>query len=219
MLTRLILRTFAAALVLLAPHSYAASTVWTDWLSFTPGEPGSATGMLGDVTVSYSGEVLGNSVVNGGTDIWNPEASFLGGVVDTSPDGVGDAITLNGSSITTTITFSAPITNPVMAIWSLGQPGLSASLTFEQTPTFVVGGPNDDFIGGPISVNGNTVSGNEGNGVIVFFGEYTSLSFTNTPENFYAITVGATPVPLPAGVWLLGSALLGVFGVSRRRRG
>jgi len=31
-------------------------------------------------------------------------------------------------------------------------------------------------------------------------------------------SLGAAPIPLPAGVWLLGTALLGLVGVSRRRR-
>jgi hypothetical protein len=29
--------------------------------------------------------------------------------------------------------------------------------------------------------------------------------------------VVATPVPVPAAAWLLGSALLGLFGIGRRR--
>jgi hypothetical protein len=31
-------------------------------------------------------------------------------------------------------------------------------------------------------------------------------------------SVGAAPIPLPAGIWLLGSALLGLVGVARRKR-
>jgi hypothetical protein len=34
----------------------------------------------------------------------------------------------------------------------------------------------------------------------------------------YNIVAEAAPVPLPAAVWLLGSGLMGLIGVGRRRR-
>jgi hypothetical protein len=37
-------------------------------------------------------------------------------------------------------------------------------------------------------------------------------------QNSLVYSAGSAPIPLPAGVWLLGSALLGLAGVSRRRR-
>jgi len=109
-----------------------------------------------------------------------------------------------------------------MAIWSLGQPGLTASFNFLQTPTFVTGGPNADYGGAPISVNGNIVSGAEGNGTIQFLGTFSSLSWINrTFENWYAFTVGTqvAAVPEPSS-WLM--MILGFCGVgfmaSRRKR-
>jgi len=49
-------------------------------------------------------------------------------------------------------------------------------------------------------------------------------SLATTPSEFYAWAVhsgdvgAATPVPVPAAAWLLGSGLLGLFGVARPRR-
>lgn len=212
-------------LMLLASSIFAstnvlASTMWTDWTDITLGDPGSATGTLGSTTVSYSGEVTGNTIINGTSTIWNPESTYVGGAVDTSPDSVGDHIGLNGSATTGSISFSAPVVDPVIAIWSLGQPGSTASFTFEQTPTLVVGGPNSIYSGSSIIVDGNVVSGNEGNGVILFEGEFSSISFTSTNENWYAFTVGVNGealVPIPAAAWLFCSGLLGLAGVARRK--
>ena len=112
--------------------------------------------------------------------------------------------------------------NPVFAIWSLGQPGLAASFTFDLTPTLEVGGPNANFGGQSITVSSNTVSGNEGNGVVQFNGTVSSISWTDTFENFYGFTVGISGTAGPAGVpepgttALFAIALAGLGFVLRR---
>jgi hypothetical protein len=182
-------------------------------------------GTVNGVGVSYSGELDSNSVINGTSTIWAPTSSFVGGTITASPSVVGDELSLNGSSTgINTITFASPVMNPVFAIWSLGQPGLSASFNFiGATPTFEVGGPNSQFGGAAISVLGNVVSGIEGNGVVQFTGTFSSLSWTNTPENFYAFTVGvneepvASSVPEPATLTLVGLGFVGLASRLRKR--
>lgn len=216
---------FAAAVALaLLTAPLSAQTVWTDWTSAAAGAPGSAAGTLNGVVVSYSGEVLSNTVTNGSSGFWNPSTSFVGGTVGVSPDSVGDIITLGGTFTgTSTLSFASPIDNPVFAIWSLGQPGQAASFTFDASPVFQVGGPNANFGGLPISVAGNVVSGNEGNGVVQFNGSVSSISWTNTPEFFYGFTVGTAgsttaPIPEPSTSALMLLGLAGLAVMARRRR-
>jgi hypothetical protein len=203
-----------------------AITTWTDWTSATSGHPGSATGTLGGVVVTYAGDLDG-AVTNGISPLfhpWSPNSSFIGGTVTASPSTVNDDLRLTGDFTgTNTITFASPVVNPVFAVWSLGQPGFVASFTFDQTPTFEAGGPNSDFGGVPLSVVGNVVSGNEANGVVQFTGTLSSITWTNTPENFYAFTVGTagledlTPVPEPTTLLLVSTTAAGL-GLARWRQ-
>src|SRR5215204_63101 len=153
----------------IVPADPASATLWTDWASATIGSPGSAIGTLDGITVAYSGEVIPvPTTTNGSFAGWQPGSSFVGGAVTASPDTVGGIIGSEGSYTgINTVTFASPVVDLVIAIWSLGSPSVLASFNFiDATPTFVVGGPNTDFGGQAITVAGNTVNGQEGNGVV-----------------------------------------------------
>ena len=215
----------ALAAALLAGTSAGAATVlWNTWTdSATIGATGgAASGTAGGIGVTYSGE-LENLFFDYPT--WNPASTFSGGTVDNAPPAAGGIVQLFGGGQTVdTITFSAPVTDPVLAIWSLGQSGEPASFVFAPNETFAIesGGPSAEYGGTSITRDGNTVIGVEGNGTIQFFGTYSQISWTNPLfENWYGFAVGidgaAAPEPAAWALMLAGFALLGA-GVRSRRR-
>jgi hypothetical protein len=135
-----------------------------------------------------------------------------------------------GSGISEMITFSSTVVDPIFAIWSLGQPGLSSSFDFSsksgQSFNLLGGGPSAEFGGSALTATGSVVHGTEGNGLVQFNGSFDSVTFT-TPnfENYYAFTVGydatltgggPTPaVPEPATLSLFGLGLAALPMVRR----
>jgi len=233
------------ALGVALPGAASAATIeWTNWSPhFSYGdESGTASGVMGSVDVSYLGEVA----VSGGVyydspnaihPSWQPASSFEGGIVSNGPPSSPYSINLVGGGhydnspvSTDTITFSKAVTNPVMAIWSLGSAGTPASFNFNLPGSaieIVAGGPsaefsNPSYSSGPLTQAGNIIYGEEGNGTIEFLGTYTSISWTNPVfEDYYAATIGAattSAAPEPATWMLLLGGFAGLALVARTRR-
>lgn len=218
----------------------AAEVYWTNWTSDTPGTlNGSAAGTIaapgGDVSVGYSGEVTAETTVNGtatsGYPSWTPTGTWADGSTVQNAPNFRDIIAQHGGANTgvNTITFSKPITDPVMAIWSLGNGGDNANYTFSGSEPFsiIAGGPSAEYGGSGLVPNGgaDSVTGSEGNGTLQFIGTYSQITFTNTHyEGWYGFTLGidgiappATSVPEPSSVVLLGLGFA-ALAMSRRTR-
>jgi hypothetical protein len=203
----------------------AAPIDWNAWTSATGGTI--ATDSVG-VTFAIAGAgSVDNLVPNYPT--YTPTSTFADGtVVNNAPvraDGIIQLV--GGNTNVNTITFSKPVVNPVMAIWSLGAGGNQAQFDFvNATPVFVAGGPSAEYGGSPITISGNDVLGAEGNGTVQFIGTFTSLSWTNpAAENWYGFDVGiagvgggGSGVPEPSTLALFSLALV-PFAASLRRRG
>lgn len=208
------------ALALAASTAQASEIVWNQWSPTFVGSTtaGSASGTMGTTTVNYSGEVENLFV---GYPSWQPSPpTFQGGTVGNPPLPGDGIVQLFGSYGTTdVITFSKPVINPVLAIWSLGAGGTDASFVFTSSEPFVIesGGPSAEYAGSSISQSGEIVSGAEGNGTIQFIGTYTQISWTNPQyENWYGFNVGMPGgVPEPA-TWAM--LLVGLFGVGAMAR-
>jgi hypothetical protein len=180
-----------------AAPQVAVEQYWVDWTSATPGQNGSAVGTLTapsgrQVTVSYAGEVMA-AQTKGGTNYWNPATAYTTNNVVANAPPAADIIQLNGGNTrVNTITFSEPITNPVMAIVSLGAP--SAPCTYNFDAEFDLLSSGHGYWGnGPLAkLPGNILEGREGHGVIQFRGTFSKISWTvPKAEHWHGFQVGA----------------------------
>jgi len=212
-------------LVTLAPAAAKADTIsWTLWsfpaVTASPYvAPGIATGTLTlngtPITVTYTGQLINTSAATN----WAPSSTFDGGIGPAPPNGYAEVAMTGGQTYTETITFSSPVRNPILAIWSLGQRGNVAQYAFSPSQPFTItsGGISAQYGGASIYSVGNTVFGEEGNGDVQFSGVYNSITFT-TPvfENYYAFTVGAS-VPEPATFGMLGTGIFALTALGRKK--
>jgi hypothetical protein len=206
----------------------AAQGAPIDWNTWTSATGGTITSDSVDVVFAIAGSgSVDNLVPNYPT--YTPTTTFAdGSVVNNAPfkaDGIIQLV--GGNTNVNTVTFSKPVVNPVMAIWSLGAGGHQAQFDFTNaTPMFVAGGPSAEYGGSAITISGNNVLGVEGNGTVQFIGTFTSLTWTNpVAENWYGFDVGiagvgggGSGVPEPSTFALLTLALV-PFAVSLWRRG
>jgi hypothetical protein len=196
------------------PTANAAVIDWATWGSAVPGSPtgGSAIGTTaGGVTITYTGELQS---LDPNYPSWTPTSSYVGGNISNAPPQSGGIIQLFGGNpqVVDTITFSAPVTNPVFAIWSLGQTGINAKFDFSVPFSIQAGGPSAEYGGMTITQTGDTAAGVEGNGTVQFLGTYSSISWNNPVfENWYGFTAGVTATPEPS-TWAM--MILGFAGVS-----
>lgn len=221
----------------LATASGAFAQTYANVTTGTVGTTGTATGTLGSDGLSYSGDVYGVQTTNG-TDIgfqgfavagqnpWLPTSTYTSATVATAPTETIIAINANG---TDTVNFvGTPVSNLIMDVFSLGQsnPAIITSYTFNQDFEVLSCGPNAYFNGScfqqGVGYIGDTLTGAEGNGVIEFLGDVSTLTFTvSNAEQFsgfdFGISTAPAPTPEPSSLILLGSGLLTGAGIMRRR--
>lgn len=210
----------------LAVAASAASAVTVQWADLTA-QPDATTvvGNIGSVGVTYSG-AINFTQTNGGTDYWITNGvgvvgnvpftlptSYTQGIVN-RPVGT-DLISLNAGG-TKTITFDSPVNDVYLAFTSWN----TVNVSFDAPFTVVSNGVG--FWGGGSfgNLTSNSFTGvGETHGVIKFSGRFTSLSFTDTDENWHGFTVGigSAVVPEPQS-WALLIAGFGLVGAAMRRR-
>lgn len=208
--------------------AHAATVSWVDWEDTTDAKTAVGSMAFGPetITVTFT-STAGLAIWKNGEPSpgeWTtPNVAYDPWGVTGAPNPT-DIVRVQGSLINVAqyqVSFSRPVLDPVLAMLSVGYSGFTTSFAFDSAPTLLSEGQGK-YGGGPgsLTVVGNTVSGQEGNGVIVFPGEVTSISWT-IPQ-FEAccgqdFTVGAyAVVPIPTAIWLFGSAL-GLMGWMRRK--
>ncbi len=223
-----------------APRAAAAQGFWTDWTAASAaGANGTAAGSInvtgfGSIGVTYSGQIFFAQTAPA-TDYWTPRnpatSPYVRADLGISNPTNTDLVALStGTTQVKTVTFSAPVTNPLFAIVSLGGLGTLVTYNFDSPFEILSFGPG--AFGGPgtlSQVNDRTLTGNEGNGVIRFLGTFSTISWTvPVAETWHGFTVGVQGaavdqpppdvVPEPATVALLGAGLVAIGAAGARRQ-
>jgi hypothetical protein len=219
----------AGLALLLAPALLPAQS-WTKWSYLGLGGGGAPDTVRGTlqfgsqtVNATWTGRSYFVNLANAGTNYWVPQAAFSTGSV-TGPS-TSDIIALY-TATHNTLTFDTPVNNLFMALNSLGQGGLPVTYAFDQNFSIV----KDNSVGpcpywgcGSLGGGGTSLlTGVEGSGIIQFSGDVSTLTWDSSAEGWHGFTVGAadigTTVPEPSTWMLMGTGLLAVGGVVRRRK-
>ncbi|MEO7851716.1 MAG: PEP-CTERM sorting domain-containing protein [Rubrivivax sp.] len=231
----------AAAAMAAAGAAQAVPYQYVDWTAANAAA-GTASGTItlpdaSAVSVDFSVTLAnGNpgsfffAQTTGGTNYWSPSAPYTSAQVDNAPP-TPDIVSLIGGSDTTTykLSLSEAIKDPIMAIVSLGRPGLA--ITYEFDRPFEIVSQGTGYWGGTATslaqLPGNVLQGAEGHGTIQFIGTFDSFSWTApTSENWHGFQFAIRtterlepppmiPEPATVALWLCGLGFLA--GVRRRR--
>lgn len=217
---------FALSVAINAPVASAVS--WTDWNanSIVSGANGSGSGVItvgsDTIGVALSGLVYnfenGDYYFNNGSTGYLSPAGTYGGLAPS--DMIREVY-----SGTVTISFSQAVVDPYIALVSVGQGGLPVNYAFQnlQNPIQVISSGSNYWGYTGYTLTGNTFTGREYNGILKLAGEYSSITFSISPnENWHGFNIGvdsaADAVPEPSTMLLLGAGLIGLVGINIRKK-
>lgn len=167
--------------------------------------------------------------VNGGdTYIWGDIDNDSGWATDNNQDFYlridgntfnSDAWSLHSSYGITSLFLDAGAGDSVFDVYNGGYMGTDGSASGKTFSTSYSGNITVTY-SGIVSLDGQSAVGDLYRYMLIEFtgGAFTGqLSFSQDTDNL-SISGDIEPVPLPAAVWLFGSGLVGLFGLSRRKR-
>lgn len=225
-------------MVIVIVPCHADTVSWVNWTSdptTTYTRNGRVEGIITDseveISVTYTGEILFTQTALGGGPgypVWDPASTFTSSTILNAPP--EHIIALLGGrdaynrKIVNTLTFSQPVMNAILAIYSLGQTNVERGYGFsnEQPFDIITSGPSSAWGGGFLSQNNfldhTDLAGREGNGLVQFTGTFSTLSWTVTDyENWSGFTVGVpSAVPEPSTMLLFVSGLVCLASLRKR---
>jgi hypothetical protein len=148
---------------------------WANWTSMGTG---TVAGVLmppsGAIQVTYSGELYG-AQTSTGSNYWSPTATFVSATVTDPPPGPG-IIEISGGQVDS-LAFSQPVTDPLVAVVSLGTGYLSQVVTLDfSAPVTILSSGSDTYdpVAGTLTAadGGTGVSGVEASGVVEVEGTF-----------------------------------------------
>jgi len=155
-----------------------------------PGNANFLTTSTGDSTANMATETVNN------LEGW---ASSLATAIGTLNTNLAGKNSVEGASPATAGVWDYNTPSAISG-WNLNGPTTGNVVGSTQQLFYVTGG-------------GNGTTGAYGTDLIAF----TDIAGAALTSNGLSITVQGAPVPLPAAVWLLGSGLLGLTGIARRK--
>lgn len=155
-----------------------STAYWTDWTAMASG---TVSGVLslptGDVQVTYTATDFYGAQTTTGGNLWLPASTFTSATVPNAPPGPGMVQISGGATQFDSVTFSRPVTNPIVAIFSLGTSSVppAVSIDFKDPFALLTSGP--DVFGGAAGTPTLTevdagVSGMEGSGLVEVMGTF-----------------------------------------------
>ncbi|MBK8166930.1 MAG: hypothetical protein IPK64_13385 [bacterium] len=173
----------------------AAGTInWVaDWVAGSPGATGTIVQNGDIIDVVYSGSFAGLAPAG----YWAegvPRPYTGNSVVGNAPTA---GITLSAASdggplYANRLTFSTPLIDPVFALYSVGRLGLGVPYEFDRGFALLSEGVGHWGVGS-FAINGNTITGFEGHGVIQFYGAVSSVGWNNPVAEFHhGFAIGVT---------------------------
>lgn len=212
-----------AAAMMIALPSHAVQVTWADWESATPTTVTGTLATSTPISIDFSSPSGFGFVQTGaGGNFWTePNVAsrpYTGGSVENAPP-AAELIALNTAG-PKTITFGRPISGLYLAIISWN--GNAAQ--FNQ-PFQVISSGQGYWGSGTITLGANNsfVGTGEPHGILYFPGTFSSLTFTDTSnEYWHGLTVGvaglAPPVPEASTGAMMAIGLGVAVALSSRRR-
>lgn len=228
------------ACLLIATNAFAVPYYYVDWVTADV-NAGTASGTItlpdaSVVNVGFQaitaagapGNLASPTQTSCGINYWSPSTPYTSAQVNNPPPDCDILALQGGQNQTYIVTLSEAIKDPIMAVLSLGQPGVFTTYDFDAPFDIVSQGTG--YWGGTASslaeLPGDILRGNEGHGTIQFIGTFSTFSWVvPTPEFWHGFTFGIrtteriepdpTGVPEPASLLLLVSGL--AAGAARKR--